>query len=184
MASVATHGVSHQRLHDVGLDRVGHSLHEHLCELRHLRSTNIIACMAQTVDNIAKQRVMRIDDMEYVAIVIGAGELQYCTCCLVNRRELDILYHHRVSYDTQRGISLEASHGGVGVEVSLELTILGTRREVTQTHNLGTQASGSNRLQDSTLGQELGVRIFIAQILPEVELRLVQTMWFGFGSLA
>ena len=107
--------------------------------------------------------------MEDAALARRLRQQDDGACHLVDGRELHWLVAHLEGIAAQHLEHAYAAHGGIGLEVDLELAIGRARREIAHTHHLGIEPVDGDGLENHPVGDELRVYVLVVEILPEVE---------------
>ena len=90
----------------------------------------------------------------------------------IDGRELHPAFVQGIGETPQHVKDFDAPHKGVRGEVDLELTIAGTRRQITNTDYLGRQSVLNYGLQHNAFCHKFGMNILVAKILAVIELLL------------
>ncbi len=112
--------------------------------------------------------------MEHGAGIRRAGQKDHRPRNCINGRELHGIIQLIIGCAAQHGKGLQTSHGGVGLEIDLELSVHMTRCKVAEAHDLRPESLLCDRFQNRPLCQELGMHILVLQLLPEIQGMLVR----------
>ena len=164
--------VSQECRHQFGFLGILRLLGYSLLELLRLNKTNRVADLLQSEQDVTQQVRMIVEGLENRTLFRCGCKKDDRLCRLVDGRELggSVVLFERAT--AEYGKDLDPAHITVGLEVSLELTVIAARGEVTYTHDFGIQAVVCNSIQNDPFGKELGVYIAVIEELPEVQFAL------------